>query len=244
MPSPQETVPSPDQQDRIKRWFDRTYEEKGFSYLRPVEAYAVFLSLLAVQRGESLLDIACGPGLLLECAVKRGVRPSGIDLSAVAVRRARERLPDLPIHEANAEKLPFEDAAFDCITCLGSLERMLHREKALAEMRRVLKPGGRLCLMVRNARSLSWRLTRLLGRQNREGHQDAATQAEWRSLLSEAGFRIEAVHPDQWPLMWRERLLRRLGRRTAFDRIHRGFLPLDYANEFIFITRLPDPHDG
>src|SRR6187455_2981483 len=68
-------------QQAIRQWFDRTYSEKGLTYLRPPEFYSVFMEYLAVKPGARLLDIGCGPGLLLNQATARGAFAVGIDVS-------------------------------------------------------------------------------------------------------------------------------------------------------------------
>lgn len=232
--------PTPPRQDDVATWFEQTYRSAGFRYLRPLAAYPIFLQLLDTRPGEHLLDIACGPGLLLKAAVERGVRASGIDLARAAVDLARRFVPEADVRQGNAETLPFADDTFDCVTCIGSLERFLDRSRALREMRRVARPGARLCLMVRNADTLSWRLwRRALGRQNLRGHQDAGTLDEWRGLFEDQGFTVEQVHVDQWLRQRLRRILRGF-RDPGPDRpepVARPVLPLRWANEFVFVLR-------
>jgi len=226
-----------EEQARIAAWFDRTYERRGLRYLRPQRAYDVFLEILGVAPGRRLLDVACGPGHLLAQAERRGLRTHGIDISPVAVAMARQRVPAATVSVANAQRLPFVEASFDYITCLGSLERVLDRDAALAEMARVLRPEGRLCLMVRNAASLHWKLVERLGWQNTEGHQGADDLDAWTVAIDKAGLHRVSVLPDQWPLMWRERIAWRLGLPLR-QRIRRsGLLPLGLANEFVFLLQ-------
>ena len=229
----------PDQQD-VARWFDGAYRDLGFDYLRPFEAYPIFLQLLDAQRGHRLLDVACGPGLLLKASRLRGVIPSGVDISEVAVSMAQELVPEADVRVANAESLPFEDRQFDLVTCIGSLERMFNREKALEEMRRVTKPGGRLCVMLRNASAPGWRIwRRLLRRQNFAGHQDARDLESWRDLLESAGFSVENIVVDQWGRQKLRRWLR-CGRRPDFstpEPIARPWTSLRWAYEHVFLLR-------
>jgi len=114
---------------------------------------------------------------------------TGVDLSRVAVGMVARVAPGATALQANAEDLPFEDATFDFVTCIGSLERFLDRRSAMREMRRVARPGARFCLMVRNARTFGWKVaTQWPGRVNRRGHQDAGTLEEWTALFGECGF--------------------------------------------------------
>jgi len=222
-------------QSEIRDWFDQTYARQGLKYLRPVEAYEVFPTLLQAQPGHRLLDVACGPGQMLQVAQNAGLSVAGIDIAPTAIQMCRQRFPDADTREANAEEMPFPEDHFDYVTCLGSLERMLNREQVLAEVRRVLRPGGRACFLVRNARHPLWRLLGLLGLRNHKGNQDAAHAANWSSLFTKAGFRIIEVLPDQWPLMLGARLRKRLGGTPSFTTPRRGLRPLNWAYEFIFL---------
>lgn len=106
--------------------------------------------------GEAVLDVGCGTGGLA-MAARRRVGPTGsvagIDPSPEMVLRAsgkarRARL-DIGFKVAAAQALPFEDAAFDVVLCTLVLHQLPHDglQQCLSEMRRVLKPGGRLLLV-------------------------------------------------------------------------------------------------
>jgi SAM-dependent methyltransferase len=101
---------------------------------------------------EALLDVGCNVGALLRhCAeVYPGMRLAGVDMNAAAVAQAHGTVPDADVRIAGADRLPYADASFDCVTCIEVLEHVPaeRRRDALAEMRRVLRPGGRLVLRV------------------------------------------------------------------------------------------------
>lgn len=222
----------------VHAWFERTYRERGRRYLRPPDAYRILLELLAPKPGAKLLDVACGPAHLLHAARGYGVRATGVDFSAVALAMGRELVPEAELHLADAAALPFPNDSFDFVTCIGALERMPDLERTLAEQVRVARPEARFCFLVRNARTLRWKvLMKGLGLRNESGHQGAATLSSWSERFERAGFTIERVIADQWPLMWRERLRHRLGLDAAFTMEHRSLLPLRYAGEFIFVLR-------
>lgn len=224
-----------DEQSQVREWFDGVYETRGLDYLRPPEAYPIFLQLLRTHPGQRLLDIACGPGLLLRAARSRMLHATGVDLSRVAVGMVPQVAPGATALQANAEDLPFENATFDYVTCIGSLERFLDRPAALREMKRVALPGARFCLMVRNARTFGWKVaTEWPGRVNRRGHQDAGTLEEWTSLFAGCGLIVRTVVADQWFWQkWRNRLFTPAADEP--ERIVTRIVPLRFANEFIFI---------
>ena len=229
-------------QDEVAAWFDATYRRLGLRYLRPPRAYPIFVQLLGAAPGERLLDVACGPGLMLQAARQRGVAVSGIDLSRAAIALAHELAPGIDARVGNAEHLPFADATFDHVTCLGSLERFLDREAALREMLRVGKSTARFCFLVRNASTLVWRLWReRLGRREVQGHQDAQTLAQWRALFDRCGLAVQQVLPDQWPQQrWRQLLPWWRPRPDRREPLHRGWLPQRWCNELVFVLRRAD----
>ncbi len=92
-------------QQHIAAWFDSTYARKGLNYLRPLRAYWIFPELLGVTPRDTLLDIACGPGVLLRAASEYTQRLYGCDISSVAVQRARAQIPAARVLVANAESL-------------------------------------------------------------------------------------------------------------------------------------------
>lgn len=186
-------------QEHIKGWFDNTYKTKGYRYLRPKSSYKCFITALGVEKGKSLLDVACGPGLMLKVAEENELKPFGVDLTPTGVKMAKELVKTANVQEANAEKLPFEDGSFDYITCLGSLERMLNLDQVLEEQLRVLKADGRFCYMVRNSNTFLWNVKRICGLQNHEGHQGAKSLEEWSAIFESKGYKIEAIHKDSWP---------------------------------------------
>jgi len=108
---------------------------------------------LAIETGQALLDLGCGGGYLVQelaLAVGRGGRAVGLDISAEQLAAAREtckRLPAAEFVEGNATNMIFEDASFDGLASIQTLEFVPDVDAALAEARRVLKPGGRAALI-------------------------------------------------------------------------------------------------
>ena len=98
-----------------------------------------------------MIDVACGTGAVAAEALDRvGLHGSvtGLDRSPDMLAVARRKLPDLDWREGRAEDLPHEDAAFDAVTCQFGLMFFDDPAQALREMRRVLRPGGRVAVAV------------------------------------------------------------------------------------------------
>jgi demethylmenaquinone methyltransferase/2-methoxy-6-polyprenyl-1,4-benzoquinol methylase len=107
-----------------------------------------------VRAGERVLDVAGGTADLARAFAKR-VGPSGsvvlTDINAAMLGIGRDRLIDdgvfAPAIQCDAEKLPFRSDYFDCVCVAFGLRNMTHKDAALAEMFRVLRPGGRLLVL-------------------------------------------------------------------------------------------------
>ncbi len=107
-----------------------------------------------VRAGEQVLDVAGGTADLARAFAKR-VGPAGVvvltDINAAMLGLGRDRLLDdgvlAPAVQCDAEKLPFASNRFDCVSVAFGLRNMTHKDRALAEMFRVLRPGGRLLVL-------------------------------------------------------------------------------------------------
>ena len=98
--------------------------------------------------GQRILDIACGPGPVSSLATMRGAQVTGIDFSAAMVAEARRRNPGISFEQADAESLPFADGSFDAVVCGFGVHHFASPVRALAEARRVLRPGGQFAFTV------------------------------------------------------------------------------------------------
>ena len=112
------------------------------------------IQISGVREGDRVLDVAGGTAdLSLAFARKVGRRGQVwlTDINHAMLSRGRDRMIDhgfsMPAAQCNAEKLPFPDDWFDCVTVAFGLRNMTHKDVALAEMRRVLRPGGRLLVL-------------------------------------------------------------------------------------------------
>jgi demethylmenaquinone methyltransferase/2-methoxy-6-polyprenyl-1,4-benzoquinol methylase len=100
-----------------------------------------------VQPGDRVLDACCGTGDLAVAAQDAGATVTGLDFSERMLERARRKSDEIEWVQGDAEKLPFEDASFDAATVGFGVRNLADLERGLAELRRVLRPGGRVAIL-------------------------------------------------------------------------------------------------
>lgn len=164
-------------EERAYRWFARGVRRFGSSSGR-------------------LLDVACGGGYFLSALAREfagSMKLVGVDISGEALALAARECPSALLYASAAEDLPFHDASFDAVTCLGSLEHFLDIGRALSEMRRVAKDSALFFILVPNIfwykdiLSVSFRGERLVRNQT---HERFASYGEWKHLLEANGLRV------------------------------------------------------
>jgi len=135
------------------------YERYAAPFMTPfVEA---ILDAVDLCPGAKVLDLACGTGFAARAAAAR-VGPSGrvsgadvnADMIATAAEHAPRMYPDIEFTVASAERLPYEDAAFDAVVCQQRVQFFPGLEEAFAEAARVTRPGGRFAATAWAAKEL------------------------------------------------------------------------------------------
>ena len=138
--------------DSVASRYDVMNDLMSLGLHRAWKAYTV--AVAAVRDGDRVLDIAGGTGDLARAFARQaGERGTVVltDINEAMLRRGRDRLLDegrvVPTVLCDAEALPFAEASFDLVSVAFGLRNMTHKEVALAEMQRVLRPGGRLLVL-------------------------------------------------------------------------------------------------
>ena len=204
--------------DSVAKRYDVMNDVMSMGLHRVWKAYTVAVANL--KPGDQVLDIAGGTGDLAR-AFARKVGSGGLvlltDINEAMLRTGRDRLLDeglaLPTTVCDAEKLPYKTGSFDLVSVAFGLRNMTHKNAALAEMCRVLRPGGRLLVLEfsRVAEPLrkpyDWYSLNLLPLMGKLIANDAASyrylaesirmhpdQAELKAMLKTAGFGHVDVH--------------------------------------------------
>ena len=184
--------------EEIKNFYDSVYyanaHDKKEDRIRG--HYARLFKRLKIGRDARILDVACGAGGWLKVCQEHGARVSGVDLSENAIAVCQERMPSGDFHAQPAETLPFDDAQFDVVTCLGSLEHFVDPKNSLQEMVRVAKQGAIFIILVPNKDFLTRKLGLFRGTYQVDAKEVVRTLDDWRQLFARAGLTIEERWKD------------------------------------------------
>jgi demethylmenaquinone methyltransferase/2-methoxy-6-polyprenyl-1,4-benzoquinol methylase len=104
-------------------------------------------ALAVVSQGDRVLDTCCGTGDLAIAAAEAGGNVTGLDFSRRMLDRARRKAPEIEWVEGDALALPFADGSFDAATVGFGVRNLSDLDLGLRELRRVLRPGGRLAIL-------------------------------------------------------------------------------------------------
>jgi len=159
--------------------------------------------LARVRPGETVLDLGCGDGAFAEALAANGATPIGVDAAPRALRRARERRPDLDWREAPLDgPLPLDDESVDVAWLGETLEHLADPVGEVHEVRRVLRRGGRLlattpdhppALLERLARDPAAFAERF---DPRTDHLRFFNEPSLRGLLADLGFQEIEISSD------------------------------------------------
>ncbi|THE64780.1 class I SAM-dependent methyltransferase [Salinadaptatus halalkaliphilus] len=150
-----------DAANRVKKtvqayWNGRAaeYDEDGISGIHTTDQREAWLSMLRSRTGEGarrVLDLGCGTGTVSLLLAELGHEVTGVDLSPGMLERARRKAQArdraVELRVGDAEALPFAENAFDVVTARHLIWTLPNPERAIAEWRRVVRPGGRLLLV-------------------------------------------------------------------------------------------------
>ena len=178
--------------------FDRYAGAYGRSRLLP-SLQQKALAELDLGPEDRLLDVACGAGALVGDVAPHVARAVGTDLSEGMLSLARERVLQRPDAPANVEfrqgpsdELPFADDDFTAVVCTTALHHFPDAERSIAEMARVLGPGGRVVIGDMCRDRVTTKIADPIWRRFEAGHVGMKTRREIGGMLERSGLRVSA----------------------------------------------------
>ncbi len=178
------------------------YDRRWAHYIERTTRAA--LAHMALRRDETVLDVGCGTGALLARAntLVPGERLSGVDLSPAMLDRARAQLPSaVGLSVADATALPFDDGVFDVAASCNVFHYIPQPQAALAEMVRVVRPGGRLVVTDWCHDYLACRLLEWWLRRRDPAHHRTYGARELTAMVAASGcsgVRCQRYRVDWW----------------------------------------------
>ena len=177
------------------------YDEKWTFYVEATVRET--MRRLPLDSRDRMLDVACGTGAFLQAvaAAHPKVRLAGVDISPEMLAVARQRLPvGVKLQVASADALPFRDDSFDIVVTTSAFHFFRVPNEVLNEMRRVLRPGGRLVITDWCDEYLACRICDRLLRLFSSAHYRIYGSTECRAFLEGAGF--DGVGVERYKISW------------------------------------------
>lgn len=186
-----------EERERVRSRFTRSAEPFAkFALASRTGDADRLVALAAPERHELALDLACGPGTFTLPLAEQARFVHGLDLTPALLEQAQRaveerRLRNVVLTCGSAYRMPYRDASFDLAGCGYSLHHFAEPARALAELARVLRPGGRVVVldMIVPARADPAR-TNAIERARDESHARTLAAAELVGLVESAGLRV------------------------------------------------------
>jgi SAM-dependent methyltransferase len=206
---------------------EEMHEESSHSHFIEVWTRRAMLARLAggLPASPTIADIGCSTGYLL--ADLRSRLPDatliGVDLVASGLRKAHTHVPDALLVHADACSLPLKDSSMDGVVSANLLEHVPDDRRALAEIFRILRPGGRAVVVVPVSPGNYDCYDRLLGHERRYGRHEMSLKAREAGMLVLEDIRLGApLYPAFWAVKQRNRRRHEQLRGHALERKVRG----------------------
>lgn len=181
------------------------YDRRWSNYINTTLSF--LQSWTEIANDEIVLDIACGTGELEKFLLQKNPeqRITGVDISEEMLNKARQKLSvysQVSWQTARATELPFGDRSFDVVMCASAFHYFDDPLASLIEMKRVLKPDGRVVILDWCKDYWGCQILDLVLKFTDSAYQHCYTQKEFHDLLTEAGFQISRDTKFRHGILW------------------------------------------
>ncbi len=192
----------------VKQQYDRLahiYDQRWQGYITNTLSFLV--DWAQILPSETVLDVACGTGELERRLVEQHPEQAiaGVDFSESMLAIARQKLesyPAITFQQASAAALPWQQAAFNVVLCANAFHYFNEPDRALAEMQRVLRSGGRVVILDWCRDFLVCRFCDWVLNLVDPAHKNCYTEAELHEFLTAAGYQIQRTRRVRFGLIW------------------------------------------
>lgn len=193
---------------KVREQYDQlaaTYDHRWSRYI--LDTLSFLKTWAQIAPTDTVLDVACGTGEFERLILAENPTQSivGVDISENMLAIAQQKLqayPNVSFQTATASALPFRDDSFDVIVSASSFHYFDDPKVALTEMKRVLKPNGKVVILDWCKDYLLCRICDVLLQVFDPAYQQCYTQVEFHHLLHSAGFEIQQATKVRFRLVW------------------------------------------
>lgn len=190
-------------EEKWDKWAE-SLDGKGWRYEFLRHSQDSVISLLDIKENINILDVGCGTGRALGLAAKLANNKGsfyGVDLSAKMIEKAKENFKgkrNFHFIKSNAESIPLKNYLFDIIICTNSFHHYLQPDKALKEMHRLLKLGGRLYILDPTANAWYIKIYDKIMKLLEPAHVKLYSTKEFKKLIIGADLKYVGCKTIKW----------------------------------------------
>jgi SAM-dependent methyltransferase len=221
-------------------WVQTAYEAFDYGLVEQLDSlYYWIFRLLKIERGRRLIDVACGRSQLVRLATEQGLQAVGVDFAHAPLRSLHQSGGGDYV-TANGQALPFGDRQFDYVTSIGSLEHYENMNRGLQEMARLIKPGGKIIILVPNTFSILHNvyLAFKTGLPLDDGQplQRIGSHLQWKQMIANhLEIQDTFKYEREWPAVWKDVIWYLRHPKKLVYLLLTPFIPTNLALCFVFL---------
>lgn len=201
-------MPQSQIENAVSQEYDKlasTYDSRWQNYID--QSLSFLLNSIEILPQESVLDLACGTGELAKLILAKNPQQqiTGIDLSKDMLEVAKKKLkayPNISLYNTSAASLPIADKSFDIVVCANAFHFFEFPQQVLAEIKRVLKPGGKVIIVDWCRDYILMKIIDVWLKITDPAHQKCYSAAEFNQILETAGFDIIKDDKIRFGMIW------------------------------------------